>query len=288
MSSEPESVYRRLRRTLLRPYHAVRKVVAPPRYARHLRRIARRERRLLRRARAENESLYANASDSPLVTVTIATWNRGRLLVERTLPSVFAQTYQNYEVVIVGDHCTDETEALLGRIEDPRLRFFNLPVRGNYPMERRARWQVAGTESINEAVRLARGRWIAQLDDDDVFTKDHIEALLRRAQARNLEVVCGIARREVEPGQWEDKGGPTWPGYLSVYGAALVRSYLRLFHYDVECWRLDLPGDKHRHHRMLMAGVRIGFLDRVVLHSPMRPGQTRFDEFAEDRERLAE
>lgn len=286
MNSEPDSVYRRVRRTLLRPYHAVRKAVAPPRRDRHLRRIARRERRLLQQARRLNEALYTDIGEPPLVTITIATWNRGRLLVERTLPSVFAQTHSNFEVVVVGDHCMDETESLLREIRDPRLRFVNLPVRGNYPIEERARWQVAGTGPINEACRLARGRWLAQLDDDDVFTKDHIEVLLRRARAENLEVVCGIARREVEPGRWEDKGGPTWPGYLSVYGAALVRSYLRLFEYDVESWRFDLPGDKHRHHRMLMAGVRVGFLDQVVLYSPMRPGQTRFDHHAEDRERL--
>lgn len=287
MNGEPDSIYSRVRETLLRPYHAVRKAVAPAPRHRHIRRLARRERRALRRARAEHEFLYANSYDTPLVTVTIATWNRGRLLVERTLPSVFAQTYKNWEVVVVGDHCTDETEALLREIGEPRVRFVNLPVRGDYPMDPRARWQVAGTMPINEASRLARGRWIAQLDDDDVFTKDHIESLLRRAQAEDYEVVCGIARREVEPDRWEDKGGQTWPGYLSVYGAALVRSYLRLFSFDIESWRLDLPGDKHRHHRMLMAGVRIGFLDRVVLYSPMRPGQTQFDHLAEDRERFA-
>jgi glycosyltransferase involved in cell wall biosynthesis len=286
MNSEPESVYQRVRRVVLRPYHAVRKVVAPPRRERHLRRIARHERRLLARARAEHERLYASSGDTPLVTVTIATWNRGPLLVERTLPSVFAQTYENWEVVIVGDQCTDETETLVRGIGDPRVRFVNLPVRGNYPTDQRARWQVAGTMPINEACRMARGLWLAQLDDDDVFTRDHIEVLLRRAQSENLEVVCGIAHREVEPGRWEDKGGPTWPGYLSVYGAALVRSYLRFFEFDIESWKLDLPGDKHRHHRMLMAGVRIGFLDRVVLYSPMRPGQTRFDHLAEDRERF--
>src|SRR5581483_12327187 len=49
----------------------------------------------------------------PLVSVVIPTWDRAHLLVERALPSVWAQTYQNLEVVVVGDHAPPETAAVL-------------------------------------------------------------------------------------------------------------------------------------------------------------------------------
>ena len=98
------------------------------------------ERRRLTRAR----SLHGNAYDGntePLITITIATFNRAEILTRRTLPIVLAQTYQNFEIVIVGDHCTDDTEQQLQRLGDSRIRFINLPERGRYPQKRERRWE---------------------------------------------------------------------------------------------------------------------------------------------------
>ncbi|MDO8665381.1 MAG: glycosyltransferase, partial [Gemmatimonadales bacterium] len=63
----------------------------------------------------------------------IATYNRGAVLCERTIPTVLAQTYPHFELLIVGDHCTDDTEERVKALKDPRIRFVNLPERGNYP-----------------------------------------------------------------------------------------------------------------------------------------------------------
>jgi len=65
--------------------------------------------------------------------------------VGRTLPSVFAQTYEPLEVIVVGDHCTDNTESLVEQLGDPRVRFVNLPHQGVYPVDPVHRWMVAGT-----------------------------------------------------------------------------------------------------------------------------------------------
>jgi len=81
---------------------------------------------LLRIMRSLHQGKYENIEESPLVSVIIATYNRGRILVERTLPSIFSQSYQNFEVVIVGDHCPDNTPELLAKMKDPRVRFYNL------------------------------------------------------------------------------------------------------------------------------------------------------------------
>ena len=47
------------------------------------------------------------AAANPLVSVVIPTYNRGRILVERSLASVLNQTYSNLEVIVVGDHAND-------------------------------------------------------------------------------------------------------------------------------------------------------------------------------------
>jgi len=253
---------------------------------RSLRPLIKQERVLLRKAREHCEGAYSAPEKNPLVSVIIPTWNRGTLLVDRTLPSVFKQTYEHYEIVIVGDCCTDTTAELLGAINDPRLRFFNLPERGNYPKEKKALWQVAGSAPRNKALELCRGKWIAPLDDDDVFTPDHIEVLLRYAQERHLEFVYGKLKIEVSPGEWKEKGFVEQE--MSMQNSTtLFRGYLKLFRPDTDAWRMGMTGDYHRTIRYRETGVRIGFLNELVALMPLRPGQTHMGLMAEDRPGVA-
>jgi|GEM_PF-794586 len=249
---------------------------------RSMRPIIKQERVLLRKAREHFKAAYSTPDENPLVSVIIPTWNRGSLLVDRTLPSVFNQTHENLEIVIVGDCCTDATAELLGAIHDPRLRFFNLPERGNYPQERKALWQVAGSAPKNKALELCRGKWIAPLDDDDVFTPNHIDVLLRYAQEQHLEFVYGKLKIEESPGKWKEKGFVTQE--MSMQNSTtLFRGYLKLFRPDINAWRLGLTGDYHRTIRYREAGVRIGFLNELVAVMPLRPGQVNMGLMAEDR-----
>ena len=249
---------------------------------RALRPIIKRERLLLHEARKLYDSQYTSPDENPLVSVIIPTWNRGPLLVERTLPSIFSQTYENFEIVIVGDCCTDNTDELLSKIDDPRIHFLNLPERGNYPKEKKALWQVAGSIPKNKALEICRGKWIAPLDDDDVFTENHIEILLRHAQEYNLEFVYGKLEMEVSPGKWREKGFVKQE--MSMQNSTtLFRAYIKLFRPDVNAWRIGLTGDYHRTIRYREAGVRIGFLNEIVSQMPLRPGQTGLGLMAEDR-----
>jgi len=229
---------------------------------------------MLKIARARYEHLYSNPTEDPLVSIMIPTYNRGQLLIDRTLPPILAQTYQNLEVVIVGDCCPDNTPELLAQIKDPRVRFFNLPQRGKYPEDVSCRWFVAGTKPANEALKLVRGKWISFSDDDDVFTPDHIETLLRFAQREQHEFVSALYEAErdgkkVVVGHKADES-PEYGGHQTW----LYRSYLRLFRYNIHSWRKswNRPGDIDRILRMRAAGVRMGVLDQIVTYVLPRPG----------------
>ena len=242
--------------------------------------IARNERSQLDWARRRDDALYAAKGD-PLVTITIPTYNRGELLVRRTLPSVFAQTYANLEIVIVGDGCPDDTPQRIAALGDPRVRFVNLPQRGDYPADPAKRWMVAGSVPLNETLRLAKGLWISYLDDDDVYTPDHVEKLLRAAQAEDLELVFGRYRYEKTPGDWREGNARSFPSGHPPYRRAgiphsgvLYRSSLRFFTYYVDAWRYGLPTDNLLWQRMGRAGVRAGFLDELVCLVPLRPGES--------------
>ena len=230
----------------------------------------------LAQARHDMDECYAQEQD-PLVSITTATYNRAKILVESTLPAVLAQSYKNIEWLIVGDYCTDNTAELLAPIDDPRVRFFNLPKRPRYPRNKQKRWKVVGVKAINMAHDMAGGSWVAHLDDDDVFTPDHIERLLRFAQAGNYEIVAGVSRLEMSLGEWVERGRMVhgqgeWPQFS--HSTVLYRSYLgRCFKYDARCLKVNAGGDGFRWQRMLNAGVRAGFLQEVVTHMPLRPGE---------------
>jgi hypothetical protein len=222
------------------------------------------------RVSAQYEAAFAETE--PLVTVRIATFNRPGPLVERTLPSVLAQTYKRLEIIVVGDGCTDNTGDRVSRIDDPRVQFVNLPYRYPYPDDANARWLVAGSPAMNFGAQMAKGAWIAPLDDDDEFISDHIEKLLQTARQGNFEMAYGnILRKAPDPS--DDmvlRSNPPRLGHFGFQGA-IYMSCLRFMQYDPRCWMLNEPGDWNLCRRMIAAGVRIGWLDEVV--SLYYPGQ---------------
>jgi len=219
----------------------------------------------------------------PLVSIVIPTWNRGPLLAERTLPSVLRQSYSNWEVVIVGDACTDDTADRVAAFGDSRLRFENLSRRGTYPDDPLRRWMVAGSTPANRALELARGDWLGYLDDDDVLDENHIAMLLAFARTTDAEFVFGAGDFQRSPTEWLRIGKlPPDPGNV-MHSSVLYRSYLRFLRYDLEAWKESVGADAHLWGRMYRAGVRFAFLDRVVCRAPLRPGETLAGQRAAER-----
>jgi glycosyltransferase involved in cell wall biosynthesis len=254
---------------VLRAYDGVRKT-------RFFDALAKEDRAQLHQSRQAWLTQHAKNAE-PLISITTPTYNRARILVDSTLPAVLSQTYRNFEWIIVGDHCTDETADLLARVGDGRVRFANLPRRQRYPKDKRKRWRITGMDAITLAHRMARGSWIAHLDDDDVFTADHLERLLTFARAGGYEMVAGVSKLEMAPGHWEERGRMVpgqsgWPQFS--HSTVLYRSYLGdCIPYDTRCLKVNVGGDGFRWQRMYNADVRVGFLQDVVTFMPLRPGE---------------
>jgi predicted O-methyltransferase YrrM len=213
------------------------------------------------RSRPEYEEAFAGA---PLVSVRIGTYRGADTLCRRALASVRRQTHPNWEAVVVGDGCEDDTAERVEALGDDRIRFYNRPFNGPYPEIPEQRWLVAGTHPFNEGAARARGRWIAPLDQDDEWDDDHVAVLLAAAQRARAEVVYGQMRVAVE-------GGPEtwfgeWPPRLGDFGfqAAIYHADLKDFRYDVAAALIGEPGDWNLARRMLEAGVRFHFLPRAV------------------------
>jgi hypothetical protein len=206
----------------------------------------------------------------PLVSVVIPTYDRPQLLCERSISSVLAQTYRNFEIVVVGDGAPPEVAEALASLEEPRIRYFNQSVRGPYSDVPEQAWLAVGTPPFNRAIAEARGRWLAPLDDDDTFTPDHIETLLAAAQERRLELVYGLLRCNYPDGTQDFIGEfpprTEFTELRSSFGlqASLLHGGLRFMQMHLTDPLFGLANDVSLARRFVRAGVRLEMIQEVV------------------------
>ena len=121
------------------------------------------------------------------VSVVIPTWNRSELLA-KAVRSALAQTIQPLEVLVCDDGSTDDSEAQILAIGDPRVRWLS--------GERSGRPAIPRNRGISEG----QGEWIAFLDNDDEWLPDKLEKQLLLAERSGSKAICSNASRMV-PGQ---------------------------------------------------------------------------------------
>jgi glycosyltransferase involved in cell wall biosynthesis len=98
---------------------------------------------------------------SPVVSVVIPTYNRANDL-KRALNSVQAQTFTNWEVLVVDNYSEDNTDEIIASFNDPRIKLFKIHNNGVIAASR------------NMGIREARGEYIAFLDSDDWWMSDKL------------------------------------------------------------------------------------------------------------------
>jgi glycosyltransferase involved in cell wall biosynthesis len=219
--------------------------------------------RLLEIRRSED---YERAYDpNPLVSVRIGVYQPGDELFERALTSVRAQSYPNWEAVIVSDGPDPVVARRIAELSDERIRFVERPRRSVHPDDRESAWYVAGVHPFNDALAHARGDWIAPIDQDDEWTPDHLEVLLDTAVRGRAELVYGVC--EVRVGEDGLTYFGSWPpvrgdfGFqATIYHAAIARQIL----YDHYAFAAGEPADWHLARRLLDAGVRFEFVEKVL------------------------
>lgn len=97
-----------------------------------------------------------------LVSIIMPSYNTAKF-IEETIHSVLAQTYTNWELIIVDDCSTDHTDAVVASFTDPRIRYIKNEKNSGAAVSR------------NRALREAKGRWIAFLDSDDLWLPEKLE-----------------------------------------------------------------------------------------------------------------
>lgn len=96
-----------------------------------------------------------------LVSIIMPSWNTAKFIAE-SIQSVINQTYTNWELIIVDDCSTDNTDQVIESFNDRRIRYFHNEKNSGAALTR------------NKAMREAKGEWIAFLDSDDLWAPEKL------------------------------------------------------------------------------------------------------------------
>jgi len=118
--------------------------------------------------------------DKPMVSVIMPAFNEQRT-IERAIRSILAQTYENFELIIINDGSTDKTADILETFLDPRIRVLTNPTTQGV------------AKSMNIGIRASKGKYIARMDADDYCMPQRLEKQVQFLEAHPDVAVLGTA-----------------------------------------------------------------------------------------------
>ena len=112
-----------------------------------------------------------------LISIITPTYNCAKF-IGVTIESVMKQTYENWEMIIVDDASTDNTEEIVRRYDDKRIKYVKLEKNSGAAIAR------------NKAMKLAQGKYMAFLDSDDIWKENKLEKQINFMEEHNYNITC--------------------------------------------------------------------------------------------------
>lgn len=212
---------------------------------------------------------------TPTVSVVLATYNRSAYLRE-AIASVLAQTFQAFELIVVDDGSGDDTAAVVAGFDDARIRYTYQENAGQ-------------SAALNRGLALARGEFIAFLDDDDRYLPHNLATQVAFLEANpeiglvgaNVELIAADGAYLRDREGWRESRELDWPACL--YACPLVPSAVVLrsrWLHDLETWfdpALVRFQDVDFWTRLHLAGCRMRWAPEIVSAYRQHPGQMQHD-----------
>jgi glycosyltransferase involved in cell wall biosynthesis len=119
---------------------------------------------------------------NPLISIITITYNH-EMFIAKCIGSVLAQTYPNWEQIIIDDGSTDNTDGIISQYQDQRIRYHHQENKGILRL----------AETYNKALNLAKGNLIAILEGDDFWPQDKLERQIPAFDDKNVVLSWGRA-----------------------------------------------------------------------------------------------
>lgn len=174
----------------------------------------------------------------PVVSVVMPVYNSERTL-HQAIESVYAQTFQDWELILVDDASTDASPQIERALADADSKVKLVEKHENSGV----------ADSRNVGVKVARGEWVAYLDSDDVWMPIKLEKQLEAAKTGADIVFTGYgylnAESDVASARFDVPGEATYEGMLrrnvmSTSGVMAHRGIMLAFPFDSGVYHEDL------------------------------------------------
>ncbi len=119
---------------------------------------------------------FTGMTESPKISVLIATYNTPFHLVKRAIDSLWRQTFRDFEVILVDD----------GSTNDARHELYGYCMRNEERLVYLRQHNQGQSRAINRAVLLSSGTYLSILDADDEYRPEHLQACLRQMEYYDL------------------------------------------------------------------------------------------------------
>jgi len=204
---------------------------------------------------------------SPLVTAVVRTYNRA-VLVGRAIDSVLGQSFEDFELIVLDDCSSDNTPEVVQAYEkrDARVRYI------------RHERNMGTGRGFNTANGAARGKYVAYLDDDDVWRPDKLEKQVSKFESSPQTVgllTGGIQYWNSDTGKrlrtWipNQRGNVYWESLGQsggLFGPPSVVMIRRSVIEDIGPFREDMPrGCCQQYYRRVAKKYEIDFVEDVLL-----------------------
>jgi glycosyltransferase involved in cell wall biosynthesis len=195
------------------------------------------------------------ANAAPRVSIIMATYNWSSVL-PYSIGSALRQTLPDFELLVVGDGCTDDSESIVASINDSRVRWINLPNNNGHQ-----------SAPNNEGLRQSRGEIIAYLGHDDLWFPEHLASLV--AAIDGGVDVAWSATRWISPNP-EDDPISLLPRYFAgAYMPPSSVAHRRVVTESIGGWRdyrrLTEAPENDLWRRAHTAGFRFAFVPRLTV-----------------------
>lgn len=126
----------------------------------------------------------------PKVSVIVPVYNSEKY-IERCLNSILEQNYNDFELIVINDGSKDKSLEILKDYQNKFPQIITLIDQENMGV----------AKTRNNAIKMAKGKYIIFIDNDDFIDKDYIETFVKEAEKEEFDVVLGGYRRPNEKGE---------------------------------------------------------------------------------------